>query len=191
MLFLYIHGFNSSPASYKAQLFQKFLADRHPEHDFVCPELSDYPSAAISRLTQIIESRLPDDIALIGSSLGGFYATFLAQKYHLKAVLVNPAVNPHILLKDFLGKTSNYYTGREYELTIEHIEQLQQLLVDKISEPQRFMVLLQSGDEVLDYRLAQQEYADTELIIEQGGDHSFKGFENHCGSIVRFCTREP
>ncbi len=189
MIFLYIHGFNSSPASYKAQVFQKFLADRHPEHDFVCPELSDYPSEAIARLTHIIESKV-SNIALIGSSLGGFYATFLAQKYHLKAVLVNTAVNPHILLNDFLGKTTNYYTGREYELTTEHIEQLKQLLVDKVSEPELFMVLLQSGDEVLDYRLAEQKYADTELIIEQGGDHSFEGFENHCESIVRFCTRD-
>ncbi len=151
--------------------------------------MSDYPSEAITQLTQIIESNLPD-IALIGSSLGGFYATFLAQKYHLKAVLVNPAVNPHILLNDLLGKTTNYYTGREYELTTEHIEQLKQLLVDKVSEPELFMVLLQSGDEVLDYRLAEQKYADTELIIEQGGDHSFEGFENHCESIVRFCTRD-
>lgn len=188
MLFLYIHGFNSSPASHKARYFQQFLEQNHPEHSFVCPELSDYPLEAIIQLSNIIENNL-QDLALVGSSLGGFYATFLSQKYHLKTVLINPAVNPHILLTDLLGKNTNYHTDREYELTTEHINQLKSLKVDKISEPELFMVLLQTGDEVLDYHLAEQKYQQTKLIIEQGGNHSFEDFDKYCELIYQFCLK--
>ncbi len=187
MLFLYIHGFNSSPASFKARAFEQFLAKQHPEHEYCCPELSDYPSEAIAQLTEILHTD-PSETALIGSSLGGFYATYLAQKYHLKAVLINPAVNPHILLKDLLGKNTNYYTGKEYQLTQDHIDQLKSFKVEKIIDPELFMVLLQSGDEVLDYQLAEHKYSSTQLIIEQGGNHSFEGFVNYCESIYQFCV---
>ncbi len=186
MLFLYIHGFNSSPASYKSQYFKQFLDARHPGNEFICPELPDYPFQAIELLSQIIESSQNHPLALIGSSLGGFYATWLASKYNLQAVLINPAVNPQELLVGLLGKNTNYHTGQEYQLTTEHIEQLKALQVSVIERVENFMVLLQTGDEVLDYRLANKKYIQSHLILEQGGSHSFEDFPLYCEEIYQF-----
>lgn len=187
MLFIYIHGFNSSPKSFKAECFKLFLKKKFPGDEFIAPELSDQPLEAIDTLSQCIEQHIgKSQITLIGSSLGGFYATFLAQKYELKAVLVNPAVNPHELLVDYLGDNTNYYTGEEYEFTHEHIEQLQQLIIKHLKRPKELMVMLQTEDEVLDYRLAELKYSQAHLIIESGGDHSFQNFSEHCDSIYQF-----
>lgn len=187
MLFIYIHGFNSSPQSYKAQCFARYLADNHPQAQFLAPQLSDYPRQALNTLFQVIEKYINStSVALVGSSLGGFYATWLAEEYALKAVLVNPAVNPDELLLDYLGVNKNYHTDVEYEFTQMHIQQLQELVVADISKPEQLMVLLQSGDEVLDYRLAAEKYAATELLVEQGGEHSFQNFSRHCDTIYSF-----
>ena len=187
MIFLYIHGFNSSPESYKAQCFSRFLEQKYPLDEFVCPALSDMPELAIKQLTNLIESlQLKCKIALLGSSLGGFYATWLAEKYHLKAVLINPAVNPQELLLDYMGKNTNIYTGEEYQFTHEHIRQLDAVSIKVIDKPENFMVLLQTGDEILDYRLAQTRYQHSHVLIESDGDHSFQNFNRHFQSIYRF-----
>ena len=187
MIFLYIHGFNSSPQSYKACCFGRFLEQEYPQDKFICPALSDMPERAIKQLTNMIElSQLKSEVALLGSSLGGFYATWLAEKYYLKAVLINPAVNPQELLFDYLGKNTNIYTGEEYQFTHEHIRQLDAVTLKVIDKPENFMVLLQTGDEILDYRLAQNKYQESHLLIESGGDHSFQNFNRHCQSIYQF-----
>lgn len=187
MLFLYIHGFNSSPASFKAQCFEKFLNENYPDEQFIAPELSDLPARAMATLEKFIKQYSEySSVALIGSSLGGFYATYLAQKFDLRAVLVNPAVNPQVLLVDYLGKNKNFYTGEEYEFTREHISQLDEISIRGMSSPNNLMVLLQTGDEVLDYQLAEKKYAESQLIIEQGGDHSFQNFARHCEGIYQF-----
>lgn len=191
MLFIYIHGFNSSPQSFKAQSFSGYLLKYHPLDDFIAPELSDFPSHAMTTLSQIIEPHINSSrIALIGSSLGGFYATWLAQKYALKAVLVNPAVNPQELLVDYLGKNINYHTGEEYEFTTEHIHQLDHITVHNLITPQNLMVMLQTDDKVLDYRLAKTKYSKTNLLIEPGGDHSFQNFSQHCEEMYQFLKKE-
>lgn len=187
MLFIYIHGFNSSSQSFKARAFQEFLLENYPDDEFICPELSDLPLTAIRSLKTLIEVQpCLSQIALIGSSLGGFYATWLAERYGIKAVLVNPAVNPQILLLDYLGKNINYYTGEQYEFSHEHIEQLESINIRKITRPDNLMVLLQTADEVLDYRLAENKYRESHLFIENGGDHSFQKFDEHCESIYQF-----
>lgn len=191
MLYIYIHGFNSSPHSFKAQYFFKFLSKNHPMDEFIAPKLSEQPSKAIHTLSQCIEKQLAaTKIALIGSSLGGFYATWLAQTYHLKAVLINPAVNPQELLMDYLGKNINYHTGEKYEFTARHIEQLNVLTVHELTTPKKIYVMLQEGDEVLDYRLAKAKYSEATLLIEPGGDHSFQYFEQHCENIVQFLRND-
>ena len=191
MLFIYIHGFNSSPESFKARCFSKFLQENYPNDDFLSPKLSVLPSKVINTLSECIElyrkrNRNTNKIALIGSSLGGFYATWLSQLYGFRAVLVNPAVNPQELLVNYLGKNKNYHTGEEYELTSEHILQLDKITTHHLSKPQNLMVLLQKGDEVLDYRLAEEKYTETHLKIEANGDHSFQDFEQHCENIYQF-----
>ncbi len=187
MLFIYIHGFNSSPQSYKAQCFSQYLQTMQPHDEFLAPQLSDFPEQAISFLSRTIEQHVKSSqVALLGSSLGGFYATFLAQKFALKAALINPAVNPQELLLDYLGKNTNYYTNKQYELTTEHISQLLQINVERLTSPKNLMVMLQTNDEVLDYQLAESKYANSQLRIESGGDHSFINFKQHCEAIYRF-----
>jgi predicted esterase YcpF (UPF0227 family) len=187
VIFIYIHGFNSSPDSYKAQCFSQFIHDTHPEDDCLRPKLSDQPNHAIATLIELIEFHTKKNrVALLGSSLGGFYATWLAKKYCLKAVLINPAVNPQYLLIDYLGENKNFHTGEEYEFTSKHIRQLDAIDSKEITVPKNLMVMLQTGDEVLDYRLAANKYKGTHLLIEKGGDHSFQHFSQHCETIYQF-----
>lgn len=187
VLIIYVHGFNSSPASFKARCFSEFLADNYPHNQFAAPELSDYPQDAIKTLSGLIERSITTKrVVLLGSSLGGFYSTYLSQKYQLKAVLVNPAVNPQELLIDSLGKNKNYHTGIEYEFSTEHIEQLEAIYIKQINSPKKLLVMLQKGDEVLDYRLAEKKYCESNLIIEPGGNHSFQNFAQHCEKIYQF-----
>ena len=189
MLFIDIHGFNSSPQSFKAHCFADYLLKNHPSDELIAPQLSDLPGHAITSLSQMIEQHIKSGaIALIGSSLGGFYATWLAEKYDLKAVLVNPAVNPQELLLNYLGKNTNYHTGKEYEFTQQHIEQLQEFVLRDLKTPENLMVMLQTGDEVLDYLLAEKKYSKAHLLIESGGDHSFQNFARHCEKIHQFMS---
>ena len=158
-------------------------------HLIAIPEIKPVPADAIEQLQQACEEIMQDyQLALIGSSLGGFYATWLAEKYNCKAVLVNPAVNPYELLEQYLGEYTNYYTGKTWLLEKKHIEQLRQLAIDTITRPERYLLMLQTGDETLNYRLAQEKYIDCPSIIEQGGDHAFTGFERHFDRILAFCN---
>jgi hypothetical protein len=191
-LLLYLHGFNSSPASFKARFLGDFLQQRNLRQHYLVPALSHEPQAALQSVQRLIESRLDEaDITLIGSSLGGYYATCLAERYDLRAVLVNPAVYPYRLLKDYLGVNRNYYNGAEYEITLEHMQQLLDMEVARISRPERYLVLLQTADETLDYREAAEKFSDAQLIIEPGGSHSFDNFERVIPQILQFARLEP
>lgn len=184
---IYLHGFNSSPDSFKARFLGDFLRQRNLAHYYLVPALSHEPAAARSAVQQIIESRLDEvDITLIGSSLGGYYATSLAEQYGLRAVLINPAVYPYRLLKDYLGLNRNYYNGTEYEMKPEHMQQLLDMEVAQISKPERYLVLLQTADETLDYREAVEKFSDAQLQIEQGGSHGFDNFDQVIPQILDF-----
>jgi predicted esterase YcpF (UPF0227 family) len=181
---LYIHGFNSSPGSDKARQTEEWLALNHPDISFVCPFLSPFPLLAMAEL----EAAMADQpvLGLIGSSMGGFYATWLANKYDRPAVLVNPAVAPWQGRVYLLGDQENYHSGEVHHIEQKHLDQLEQFEVATLSEPSQLMVLVQTGDEVLDYRQAVAKYADCELVVEQGGDHGFQGYENHLPDIMSF-----
>ena len=181
---LYIHGFNSSPGSDKARQSQQWLAERHPDIAFVCPFLSPFPLLAMAELETEMASR--KIIGLIGSSMGGFYATWLAEKYRLKAALVNPAVAPWQGRDYLLGDQENYHTGEVHRIEQKHLDQLEQFEVATLSKPMQLMVLVQTGDEVLDYRQAVAKYADCKLLVEQGGDHGFQSFLRHLPDIMNF-----
>ncbi|MAD57990.1 MAG: esterase YqiA [Porticoccus sp.] len=185
MTVLYIHGFNSSPASTKAQQTRTWLKEISPNDEYICPALSGDTQLAISQLEKIIE-QCSDTIGLIGSSLGGFYATWLAQKYDLRAVLINPAVEPHKTMNQYLGENTNYHSGETYMLTQYHIDFLESINVDKMKSPKDTWVLLQTKDEVLDYRQAESKYQKCNLTIEQGGNHSFQDYEQHLPAIIKF-----
>ena len=181
---LYIHGFNSSSLSYKAQQLKAWLANTHPTVNFICPDLPDQPHRAIAVLEQQLSSS--PDCALIGSSLGGFYALYLAEKYQLPAVMVNPAIKPWLLLQNYLGQQHNYHRDHHWLLDRQTVEQLKAYDVAEPSAPHLLRLYLQTGDETLDYQVAANRYPSIMQIIEIGGDHSFTHFERHFDDIAKF-----
>ena len=183
---VYLHGFNSSPASYKAQKFMHIMARDYAHVRVHVPHLSTWPQEAMADIVALVEN-LTGKVAFVGSSLGGFYATWLAQKFTTKAVLINPAVRPDLLLADKLGTNSNYHTDDgEYEFTIKHLEQLKSLVVDPLIRADDFLVLLQTADATLDYQDAVKFYADSQLDITQGGSHAYDNFPQRIPQIMSF-----
>lgn len=186
---VYIHGFNSSPQSAKARQLGAHLARRHPAVRYAVPTLPNDPARAIALLERsIAELGMP---TLLGSSLGGCYATYLAQKHGLRAVLVNPAVRPWRLFADHLGPQENLYTGERWELTMAHVDALRALEVPSIARPQDFLVLLQTGDETLDWHDAADYYRDCSVLKQVGGNHGFENFEDMFPLIYRFAGLNP
>ena len=187
LFLVYIHGFNSSPLSLKARQTADYFARAGMSDCLAVPELSHEPARAMEDLCSIIEGRsMP--VALIGSSLGGYYATWLAERYGLRAALVNPAVNPVALWQSHLGLNHNFYSGRRYEITREHVEQLRKLDVPDLRHPENLLLMVQTGDETLDYRLAVDKYKSSVSIIQPGGNHSFQNFDTLLPQIMRFLS---
>ena len=181
MRIVYLHGFNSSPRSHKAMLLERYLSERGRADRYACPALPPRAREALA----CIEPLLDTETCLIGSSLGGFYATWLAETRGLRAVLINPAIEPHVGLAAYLGPQQNLYTGERYTLTEAHLRDWQALYAPRIT-PSRYLLLVETGDEVLDYRRAVERYAGCEQVVVAGGDHSLKSFPEHLPRVLRF-----
>ena len=182
---LYIHGFNSSPASLKARQLTRVMRNLGLEEQLRVPALHHHPRQAVVQLeSAIVGLGRP---LLVGSSLGGYYATFLAERHGLKALLINPAVVPHrLLLGDYLGPQTNFHTGEVWQLTEAHMAALAELEVPLPRDAGRYRVWLQSGDETLDYRRAEAYYQACSLDIQAGGDHSYQGFAGRIPELLAF-----
>ncbi len=193
---LYIHGFNSSPQSLKAEQTKAYLAINYPEVTFHCPQLATSPQAVIRQLDSIIQQVADNSTwSFIGSSLGGYFASYLAEKYQRLAVLINPAIKPFELLADYIGQQENPYTGIVYHVTKAHIAELKAIepSVPKFDSKQKnnTLIMVQTGDEVLDYQQAVEKYQHCRLIVEQGGDHSFINFDKKLPTIADFLQLKP
>lgn len=184
-MLIYLHGFNSSPGSHKAQVLKCNMEERDLGDEYRCPALPHLPKRAIAVVEAEIAKHPRESITLIGSSLGGYYSTYLAERHNLRAVLINPAVHPHEDLRAFLGVQHNLYTHRQYELTEAHLRQWQQLYLPTV-RPQRYLLLVETGDEVLDYREAVEKYEGARQIVIEGGDHSLTSFPEHIPLILEF-----
>lgn len=182
---LYIHGFNSSPLSEKAELTRLYFAKHYPKANFVCPQLPSTPKQAVALLEQTINSSKHENWYLIGSSLGGFFSTYLVEQYGLSAVLINPAVKPFELLVDYLGPQENPYTKERYVVKPSHMNDLKQLDQEIITK-KSYLVMVQKGDEVLDYRQAVTKYKNCQLIVQSDGDHSFVDYQAMLPQIASF-----
>ncbi|MGL6261631.1 esterase YqiA [Vibrio sp. WXL210] len=186
-LLLYIHGFNSSPQSLKAELMRQYCERHRPDIRLITPQMACYPQQAAQQLIELVEQYRHDyRIGLVGSSLGGYLSVWLNARYGFKAVLVNPAVKPYELLMDFLGEQENPYTKQRYTLKEQHIDELKALDVPTLKTPDDFWLLQQTGDEVLDYRQAVSRFTESKQTVEQGGDHSFVDFERYPQGILEF-----
>ena len=182
---LYLHGFCSSPESWKARLLADTLSGRGQGDRVFCPFLSHVPHEAIAQAEAII-GRQAGPLTVVGSSLGGFYATWLAEKFDLRAVLINPAVVAPIALEEYIGTQTNLHTQETFEFTAGHVAQLHALEMPRVT-PGRYLLMVETGDEVLDYRQAVARYAGCRQVVLEGGDHSFTRFPDCLPQLLEFC----
>jgi predicted esterase YcpF (UPF0227 family) len=189
-MFVYLHGFNSSPQSFKARALAQRLRERALSEELATPALPHWPTQAIAAAEAALD-RCADkgSCTLVGSSLGGHYATWLAERHGTRAVLVNPAIRPDLLMAEHLGAQVNPYTGERYTLTSSHVQQLRALEVERITQPERYLLIVATGDEVLDSRVAMQKFAAAERIVHAGGDHGFADFTRYLDAVIDFGLR--
>ena len=186
---VYLHGFRSSPASAKAARLRAFV-DAMPESErplLHIPALTDRPAVAIAGVADWVRQHAAGaPLAFIGSSLGGYYATALAERFGARAVMINPAIHPYDTLQPWSGVQTNLYTGEAFEVTPAHFAELRALAVPHITRPERYFLLVETGDDVLDYREAVAFYGGAYQYVRGGGDHTFTEFATQLRAIVRF-----
>lgn len=189
-MIIYLHGFRSAPASNKAQTLKQRMAERGLAHAFWCEQLPHVPARAIALIEHALldaRDRNPGRApTLVGSSLGGYYATFLAERHGLRAVVVNPAVVAPLDLEAWVGRQTNLYTGEAFDFTMEHIDQLRALDTGPLADPSRYWLLAEKGDEVLDYRHAVEKYRGARQTVLDGGDHGFSRWTDYLDGIIAF-----
>ena len=186
---VYLHGFLSSPQSEKAQHCVQYFKEQYPHIRLIVPKLPNTPDNLRPLLEKLITDEklaIGEGVKVIGSSMGGYLASWLVETCGGKAVLINPAVRPYELLQDYLGEHTNPYTQETFILRQQDMTTIAALDTPSIRIPSDYKVLLQTGDETLDYRQAEKKYTGSDVVIEQGGDHSFVNFKAHLPSIAKF-----
>ncbi len=173
---IYCHGFLSSGMAQKAQILAQFIARKQLPIELLTPTLSNYPSEALDQITELINAYSHQKLALIGSSLGGFYATHFTQTMSIASVVINPAIKPHQLIKHYLGDNINPHTQTPFHLTASHIDILEKHYHPRIDHPDKLLVLVQTADEVLDAEEGARHYQPCQRVIMPGGDHHFQNF---------------
>ena len=181
-MIIYIHGFGGSGEGSKANAFREYF--KSIEEPFIAPSLSYVPELAVKTLEELIKS-YHCDVKLIGSSLGGYYTMYLAQKYDLQAVLINPSIKPYKTLQRTIGEAPNFYDDSAFKWTARHIEMLKKQRPQTMFK-EDIMLLVQKGDELLDYKEAVVFLPKAKTIVEEGGSHSFEGIERHFETIRAF-----
>ncbi|GGC82383.1 YqiA/YcfP family alpha/beta fold hydrolase [Undibacterium terreum] len=188
-MILYLHGFRSSPQSFKARLIAEYMQAQGRGDEYLCPQLSASPLLAIRQAEQLLDAcaDVARDVTLIGSSLGGYYATWLAEKYACKAALLNPAVRPPRDLEKYVGVTTAYHSDEVFEFKQEYVAELQAYEVAAITQPQRYFLLAATGDEVLDWREMTAHYPGARQHVIEGSDHGISDFSHYLEQVVAFC----
>ncbi len=187
---IYCHGFLSSSQANKAQVLKRYVAENKLPWHIEVPDLEVSPAVAIEQIAALIQHYKHRPVALMGSSLGGFYATHLSQTYGLPAVLLNPAVAAHQLINHYLGDNIHYHTGKVCTVTISHIEELAALYHTKVKTPEKLLVLTQTGDDVLDVKQAVTYYQACQQVITPGGDHEFQHFLDYLPVVFDWLNRQ-
>ena len=182
---LYLHGFASSADSTKAKVIKSFVKKNTSSTKILIPNLDNNIKSAYQQIEEIIKTESPSSI--IGSSLGGFFGIYFAEKYDLLCVNINPAIPP-IDMSEYLGENQNYSTGEKFVIDQDQLDWLGLMnkKIKNLKKQKNFMTLVQSGDEVLDYKLAIEYFSGSQIDITFGGDHSFEDFESHIQKIQNF-----
>lgn len=184
---LYLHGFRSSPKSFKAQRLQAWLATHRPQLCWWCPQLPPSPRAAIELVEQGIAGWPADRSVVLGSSLGGFYATVIAERHGWPALVMNPAVDPARDLAQYVGEQSAFHSPEDrFFFRPEFVDELQALTPSALSDPARYAAVIAKGDELLDWREMTARYAGARVRLLEGSDHALSDFDQHLPFILDF-----
>ncbi|WP_194720717.1 YqiA/YcfP family alpha/beta fold hydrolase [Noviherbaspirillum malthae] len=189
-MILYLHGFRSSPQSFKARILAQRMQALGRSSEYECPQLPASPREAVALARRIAGGAKPEELTLIGSSLGGYYATHLAEALGCRAVLLNPAVQPPRDLEKYVGVTTAYHSDERFEFKHAYIDELKSLAVERISLPQRYFLIAATGDEVLDWQEMVAHYPGARHIVINGSDHGISEFEAYADRVLQFCGIE-
>jgi predicted esterase YcpF (UPF0227 family) len=190
-MILYLHGFRSSPKSFKARLVGVRMLELGLSDELRCPQLPASPNEAIALALKLVEGVPAAELAIVGSSLGGYYATWLAERLGCRAVLLNPAIVPLKDLDQHVGVSTQFHSDEPFEFKREYIAELRALAVDQITRPERYLLIAATGDEVLDYRDMVAHYAGARQHVIEGSDHGISEFRQYVDEVLAFCLPAP
>ena len=184
---LYLHGFRSSPQSAKARQMAAHVARQHPRVHWWCPQLPPSPQEAMALVSAGIADWPHASMAVVGSSLGGYYASWVAQQTGCPSVLLNPATQPANTLERYIGEQTAWHDPAErFFFEPRFIDELRALDVSALPAPARQLAVVAKGDEVLDWRDMVARYPNAQLRLLDGGDHALSDFEQHLPAIIEF-----
>jgi uncharacterized protein len=184
---LYLHGFRSSPKSFKARLMADWLARHRPDVTWWCPQLPPSPREGMDMVLAELARWPVERMAVMGSSLGGFYATVVAERCACRAVLLNPAINPARDLAGYIGDLTSFHDPDDhFYFRPEYVTQLRLMTPRAITRPERYLAVIAKGDEVLDWHEMSARYAGATIELLEGGDHALTDFEPQLPRIARF-----
>ncbi|PXW24410.1 YqiA/YcfP family alpha/beta fold hydrolase [Paraburkholderia caballeronis] len=188
-MILYLHGFRSSPQSFKARLLAARLVELGREREWCCPTLPVSPADAVALAEREVEraAQPGERVTVIGSSLGGYFATYLAERHNWRAVLLNPAVVPDRDLSGYLGEQPLWHGGGSIVVEPRHLDELRALNVASVTQPERYYLFAATGDEVLDYREMLARYPGVRTRLIEGSDHGISEFADYVDDVIAFC----
>ncbi|QDL53625.1 YqiA/YcfP family alpha/beta fold hydrolase [Rhodoferax aquaticus] len=184
---LYLHGFRSSPQSHKARMVAHYVAQHHPQVRWLCPQLPPSPKAAMALVRTAIQNWPVRQMAVVGSSLGGFYATYVAETLGCTAVVLNPAVSPSRDLEKYIGEQTSWHDpAAHFYFAPEYVQELSDLQCGPLSQPERYMAVIAKGDELLDWREMHNRYSASHLRLLDESDHALSDFDTHIDAVMDF-----
>ncbi|MDQ9171273.1 YqiA/YcfP family alpha/beta fold hydrolase [Oxalobacteraceae bacterium R-40] len=186
-MILYLHGFRSSPQSFKTCLLAQRMRELGRENEYCCPQLPGSPKEAVALALEVAQQVPSQDLTLIGSSLGGFYAMWLAERLGCRAVLLNPAVNAPRDLASQVGVTTSYHSNEPFEFKPEYIDELEALGTLQITRPERYFLIAATGDELLDWREMVAQFPSSRQMVIEGSDHGLSDFACYMNQVLAFC----
>ncbi|QWD61677.1 YqiA/YcfP family alpha/beta fold hydrolase [Polynucleobacter sp. MWH-UH25E] len=190
-LLVYLHGFRSSPRSSKAMMTGegiKSISNSENPIEWYCPQLLASPKESMAMVEDYIKRSGADQMVVVGSSLGGFYANYLAEKYGCKAIVLNPAVRAARELAPHVGMMTAYDSDEPFDFRPEYIDELRALQVEKISNPSRYFLIAAKGDELLDWQEMVGFYPGAKHLVLEGSDHGIAEYADHLPQVLKFIS---